>query len=116
MTAESLTPWRSARALEVLIFLLLIRDASCFFQLLRFLRASSGDREASMAGREPSDSEPDMACWSAEPSVGLIGRGENVPWLHRTPWLQAPSAECSRYSAPTSPRRDVLSVGGSWGR
>jgi len=107
MSVESSRPWRLARTLDVLIFLLFILDVNCFFQLLRFLLAP--DITASSAGREPSDSEPDRN-WGSAPrlSVGLMGRGEKVPWLHGPSWA------VSLRSSSSDPRRGVCSLAPSW--
>lgn len=100
--AESLTPWRSARALELLIFLLRILAAQALFQPLR--AGESPDRAASMGGSEASASASDGVRESpCRLLVGLVGRGEKVPWLH------GPSCASSRKSS-AGPRRAVDSV------
>jgi hypothetical protein len=78
--AECFTPWRSASAFEVLIFLLLILAAHRFLQFRRASDEPSGaapsvpDSEAST-----SDSEALTDSMGMLP-VGLVGRGEKVPW------------------------------------
>lgn len=77
----SLRPWRSARALEVLIFLLFILDAHFLFQSCRFPVTAA--RTPLMVGKELSEEAPgDGLLAPSVPStlcVGLDGRGEKVP-------------------------------------
>jgi hypothetical protein len=85
----------------VLIFLLLNLAAHRFFQLL-LLDAS--ESTPSMPGNEASASDSDGLTESFRLLVGLVGRGEKVPWL------QGPSWACSLKSS-TAGRRAVASVG-----
>lgn len=72
MNQVCLTPCRSARALEVLIFLLLILDAHVLLQ--SFFPDSFPRLPESLSEGECSSSP-----WELWRLVGLIGRGENVP-------------------------------------
>lgn len=96
-------PWRSASALELLIFLLFILAAQSLFHLLNLLDESSERRPPTS---EPSASDSGGLLASDSPSrlVGLVGRGEKVPWL------QGPSWASSRRNSAV-PSRAVASVG-----
>lgn len=102
----SLRPCCSARALEVLIFLLFILDAHFLFQVARSRLTAA--RTPLIVGKELSEEAPgDGLLAPSVPSrlwVGLDGRGEKVPWL------QGPSCTCSRISI-TPLSNDVDSVG-----
>lgn len=81
MRVLSLRPWRSARALELLIFLLFILEAHFLFQLARL--PPTAVRTPLMMGNELSDDAPGEGLlglpMSPKLCAGLEGRGEKVP-------------------------------------
>ena len=96
----------------MLIFLLLILAAHFFFQLFFFpamvlATPSTSGLELSESLSEP---EPASSAWELRMLVGLVGRGENVPWS------QGPSCACSRTSStPLSRAVDSVGRGGRCG-